>query len=163
VASALVDTMTAEGTFATHESPVWRERSDFIVHASLPEPDCLEQLWCRQLDDERFEVCCLPFFLYDVALGDIVRTAPSGGRTHVLVEVLQPSGRFVFRVWFGQSFHPREEIAAQLESLGALLEWSSANLLAVDACDQAHAQEIADFLQEQEKLGHLPFEAGKTF
>ena len=28
-----------------------------------------EQLWARRLDEERFEVCCIPFFAYDVALG----------------------------------------------------------------------------------------------
>jgi hypothetical protein len=49
-----------------------------------------------------------------------------------------------------------------LESLGALLEWSSPSLLAVDARDRAHAQVVADFLQEREGLGHLMFETGKT-
>ncbi len=65
-------------------------------------------------------------------------------------------------MYFGRSAHPREEITGQLESLGALLEWSSANLLAVDARDQAHAQVVADFLQEREDLGQLMFETGKT-
>lgn len=162
MAAAVVAAMKAQGTFSTHEKPVWRERSDFVINAALPEPDRFEQLWCRQVGDGRFEVCCIPFFLYDVALGDVVRTAPAGGRTYMLAEVLRPSGRFVFRVWFGQSFHPREEIAAALESRGALLEWSSTNLLAVDACDHAHAQKLADFLQEREGLGQLMYETGKS-
>jgi hypothetical protein len=31
-------------------------------------------LWARQVGDRRFEICCIPFFLYDVALGDVVET-----------------------------------------------------------------------------------------
>jgi hypothetical protein len=65
-------------------------------------------------------------------------------------------------VWFGEAFHPRQEIADELAELGALLEWSSANLLAVDAADEAHAQAIADYLAEQESAGHLMFETGRT-
>jgi hypothetical protein len=158
----MVVTVTAQGTFSTHEQPVWRERSNFIINAALPEQERFEQLWCNQLTDDRFEVCCIPFFLYDVALGDVVRTAPACGRTYVFREVLEPSGRFVFRVWFGDSFHPRDDVAAELQARGALLEWSSRNLLAVDARDAALAQQIAVYLQEKEDAGQLAYETGKT-
>jgi hypothetical protein len=66
----------------------------------------------------------------------------------------------VFRVRFGQSLHPREEIAAELEALGSLIEWSSRDLLAVDAADVKHAQVVADFLMEREMAGHLVYETG---
>ncbi|NOV98762.1 hypothetical protein HDG69_003357 [Isoptericola halotolerans] len=58
--------------FSVHDEPAWRERASFIVHAALPEQGRYEQLWCRQVSDDTFEVCCIPFFLYDVALGDLV-------------------------------------------------------------------------------------------
>jgi hypothetical protein len=45
---------------------------------------------------------------------------------------------------------------------GALLEWSSTNLVAVDARDRTQAQQLAAFLQQQDDLGHLVYEAGKT-
>ena len=86
-------------------------------------------MWGRQIDEFRFEICCIPFFVSDIALGDIVET----DRNYIVSEVVQPSGRYVFRVWFGESFHPRDEIAEQLKELGALIEWSSLNLLGVDA------------------------------
>ena len=91
-------------------------------------------------------------------MGDVVETDSD----FMARGVSTRSGRHVFRVYFGRSAHPREEITQQLESLGALLEWSSANLLAVDAGDQAHAQVVADFLQEREELGQLLYETGKT-
>ncbi|HEY4668880.1 MAG TPA: DUF4265 domain-containing protein [Tepidiformaceae bacterium] len=155
----------SEKRFAVHTDPVWRERSNFIIHAELGEQDLLgrfEQLWTRQVGEDRFEVCCIPFFLYDVALGDIVATVPKGGHQYVLEGVVEPSGRFVFRVWFGGSFHPREEIAEQLTQLGALLEWSSVNLLAVDAADALQAQRVADFLQERRNRGQLLYDTGRS-
>lgn len=143
-----------------HRNPVWRERSNFILAARI-EPDATgvstEQLWGRQIDERHFELCCIPFFAYNLSLGDIVETDGE----YLVSEVCHASGRYVLRVWFGDSFHPREDVAAALEGLGALLEWSSLNLLAVDACDQEHAQQIADYLQECEELGWLLFEKGR--
>lgn len=106
----------------------------------------------------RFEVCCIPFFVYDVALGDLVETDIS----YNILRVIEHSGRFVFRVWFGETFHPRQDVADELVARGALLEWSSANLLAVDAADEVHAQVIADYLSEEERADRLMFETGRS-
>jgi uncharacterized protein DUF4265 len=147
-----------EPTDVIHREPVWRERADFIIGAPLPEEGRAEQLWARQVEDHLFEICCIPFFVFDVALGDIVET----NARQDIVDVVQRSGRFVFRVWFGESFHPRQEIAEQLSDLGALLEWSSDNLLAVDANGASLAQMIADFLGEREGEGQLKYETGRS-
>lgn len=157
--------MTEAKEFVVHQDPVWRERSNFVINAELPEKDRprrFEQLFARRVDDDRFEVCCIPFALYDVALGDIVATAPKGDRKYVVKEVVKPSGRYVFRVWFGESFQPRDEIVQELRGLGSLVEWSSRNLLAVDAVDLEHAQLVADFLMVREKTGHLVYETGRS-
>ncbi len=156
--------MTGAEREARHSEPVWGERSDFIIGADVSaysEVADREQLWARRLGENRFELCCIPFFLYDVALGDVVETAPVGDRSFMLRRVIERSGRYVFRVWFGQTEQPREDVVARLASLGALLEWSSANLLAVDAKDQAHAQEITDHLAAAQADGRLVFERGR--
>jgi hypothetical protein len=96
----------SKSSFVVHQDPVWREHSNFVINAYLPETDQtreFEQLFARQISDDRFELCCIPFFLFDMALGDIVRTAPTGGRQYVVTEVETPSGRYVFRAWFGES------------------------------------------------------------
>lgn len=67
-------------------------------------------------------MCCIPFALYDVALGDVVRARPEDTRKYVVKEVVKSSGRYVFRVWFGESFQPRGDIAHGLEVLGALTD-----------------------------------------
>jgi len=150
--------MTTHRVDAVHSAPVWRDRANFIIGAPLPEPGRAEQLWTRQVGDRRFEICCIPFFVYDVALGDIVETDGN----YDLVRVIVPSGRFAFRVWFGESSYPREAIAEELSELGALLEWSSANLLAVDAADAVRAQRVADYLAEQQGAGRLMYETGRS-
>ena len=150
---------------AVHRDPVWRERSDFIIAVEIEPGDTgkdTEQLWARKIDESHFELCCIPFFTYHLALGDVVRTEPIGDRLYMVAEVTQPSGRFVFRVWFGGTTEPRQDILNKLESLGGLLEWSSNNLLAVDASDTDHAQLIADYLRACSAEDKLVYEPGKT-
>ena len=143
---------------STHPHAVWRDRANFIVAASLPEEGRTEQLWARQLDAQRFEVCCIPFFLYDVALGDVVETDAA----LLLKRVTRASGRYVFRVWFGEGPGEGEEIAKALIDQGCLIEWSSPNLLAVDTVDADHASKVAGYLQQRETEGGLLYETGKT-
>jgi Domain of unknown function (DUF4265) len=151
--------MSSEAIFSLHNEPAWRERSNFIINAVLPdESGRFEQLWALQRGDYLFELCCIPFFLYNVALGDLVETDSN----YRLSRVVESSGRFVFRVWFGESFEPRQNIADELVQMEALVEWSSLNLLAVDAPDAAHAQRIADCLLAYEQVGGLVYETGRS-
>lgn len=145
---------------AQHPEPVWRDRSDFVIAAEIEDGGevATEQLFVRQLSPYRFELCCIPFFLYDVALADVVET----DEDYLVRRVVEPSGRYVFRVWFGETAHPRGEIAEDLGELGALLEWSSVNLLAVDARDHDHAQQIANYLAAAQAGGRLMFETGRS-
>jgi Domain of unknown function (DUF4265) len=154
--------VTAAEAFSTHPEPAWGDRANFVINAKLPEEGRFEQLRARQISDDTFELCCIPFFLYDVALGDVVQTEPADGRKYVLARVVKPSGHYVFRAYFGRSAHPREEILERLHELGAVTEWSSATLLAIDALDVDHAQQVADFLQARADLGQLMFETGKS-
>lgn len=102
----------------THAEPVWRERSNFVIATAIDSANAdvtTEQLWARKIDEMRFELCCIPFFAYDVALGDVVET----DRQYVVQRVVRRSGRFVFRAWLGDSLQPRRETADQLEAAGS--------------------------------------------
>ncbi len=155
--------MTGRGIFSVHAEPVWRDRADFIVNAPLSEENRFEQLWVRRVDDDVFEVCCIPFFLFDVALGDMVQTSPVGDLKYVVSQVVKSSGRWVFRTHFeaGQLVH-RDAVAQKLVELGASLEWSSKSLLAIDVADAEGAQQVANFLQERTDLGQLIYETGRS-
>ncbi|MBI9114878.1 DUF4265 domain-containing protein [Sanguibacter suaedae] len=43
------------------------------------EGDNLEQLWTKRVGDDLLELCCIPFFAYDLALGNVVRAEASSG------------------------------------------------------------------------------------
>lgn len=141
-----------------HANPVWRDQSDFIVGAVLPDSAGTEQLWARQVAANRFVVCCIPFFLYDLALGDLVETDAE----HTVKRVVEPSGRFVFRVWFAGSSASHEEVVEKLLQKGALVEWSSQNLLAVDAKHEQAASKISEYLSQCEQASMVSYETGKT-
>jgi hypothetical protein len=141
-----------------HRNPVWRSRSDFIIAATIEGGGDFktEQIWVRR-DGELFEICCIPFFIYNLALGDLV----SADSEYLITGVVRASGRYVFRVWFGDSPNSRAEVSVRLAEMGSLLEWSSDNLVAVDAADIEHAQLVADYLNEREQEGQLTYETGR--
>jgi len=151
-----------------HENPVWRERANFIIAAKIdPEPTDRrwrwEQLWARQVTENVFRLCCIPFFVYDLALGDEVETTHREERRYVVQQVIKPSGHYTFRAWFYDS-SVRREVAGELAGLGCLMEWRSSysNLLAVDAASDDQAQMVADFLFRKEQLELLTYETGRT-
>ena len=54
-----------------------------------------EQLWTRKIDAFRFEICCIPFFIYNLSLGDEVDTDDN----FTVKNIARPSGQYTFRVW----------------------------------------------------------------
>jgi hypothetical protein len=161
----LMNTMSGD-LVITHEAPVWRERADFIIRAKIEglEPAGVpkwEQLWTHQLDRNRYEICCIPFFIYNVALGDVVsiQRLPDD---HVLKAIVKRSGRYVFRAWFVDETI-KDDVAQQLEhSMNCLLEqrWGNSKLLAIDVVTGAGAQKVADFLHELQQQQKLYYETG---
>ena len=150
-----------EDVFLTHREPVWRDRSNFIIMAALPGAGRFEQLWARQEGADLFELCCIPFFVHNLALGDVVRTDADDEKAHVIKGVVRPSGRWTFRVWLGDSAEDRLSVETEMLALGMLTEWSSPNLLAVDAETDALAQRLADALAEGERMGRWVYETGR--
>jgi len=150
---------------ATHQEPVWRDRANFIIAAEIDLSGteiASEQLWARKITDTEFEICCIPFFVYDLALGDVVRTAAKGGKQYIVDEVIRGSGHFTFRVSLSRSNLSRDDLAFRLNEMGALTERSSKTMLAVDATDAEHARRIADFLHSEQQAGRLIYETGRT-
>jgi hypothetical protein len=144
-----------------HETPVWRDRANFIIGALLDEPGKWEQLWARQVGPNRFELCCIPFMTYGLALGDVVETEARDGHEHLVARVVGPSGRFAMRAWFLDT-SVAAQVAERLGTAGALLEWRGhwSRLLAIDAADEAMTHVVADTLRPYEEAGQLNIEIG---
>ena len=149
-----------------HVHPAWRDKADFMLNMKIDSEDGVlryEQLWVKRHDNELFEICCIPFFLYDLALGDKVRVAEQEGR-RVMEGAVELSGHHTFRVWFGDSPQAgtKDEVVAQMECWGCLFEWFSEYLLAIDAANDETAVAVADYLLTQEEQGYLQYETGRT-
>jgi hypothetical protein len=144
---------------ATHSSPVWRDRANFVFAAHLGLKNGQnewEQLWGEKIAPQRFVICCIPFFVRDVALGDEVETDAD----FVLQRVIRPSGQVTFRVWFGGHENAtRQNLVREIEAMQISLEWSSVNLLALSV-HEGESQRLADYLQLRENEGVLQYETG---
>jgi|SRR5690625_140212 len=150
MATTLVaSTMTMNSKIAVHAHPAWRDKANFMIFADLSESGLSgrwEQLWSRQLSETEFQLCCIPFFTYGLALGDRVTTGPAKDKKYVIQSVTRKSGRLVYRIWFDKVKNKnriREKIVQYIESRNWEFEWSSENLLAVSI---SSSQEETDFM-----------------
>lgn len=82
--------------YVIHQHPVWRDRADHIVNVDLDHglSGKQEQLWTRLVGADEVEICCIPFFAYDLSLGDIAVIDANG----LVGGVARRSGRHVFRI-----------------------------------------------------------------
>ncbi|MFM9876754.1 MAG: DUF4265 domain-containing protein [Rhodoglobus sp.] len=119
--------------------------------------DTFEQLWVRRLSSDLLEICCVPFFLYDISLLDVVRW--DAVQNSITVE--KPSGRYVFRVRFSPELEQGEWVA-KLASLGAGVERSSPSMIALDSENVQVAQRLADLLAKGESTGAPEYETGRS-
>jgi hypothetical protein len=148
-----------------HPNPVWRGKANYTLIMKIDSEDDVlrhEELWARQVTDELFEICCIPFFIYDIHLGDIVRIRQYGER-NIVDGTMTPSGHHTFRVWF-QTYSPavKEDVLQHMQQLGCVMEAFSDQLTAVDAPDDATALQLAHYLEEQMATGALDYETGRT-
>jgi hypothetical protein len=82
---------------ATHVHPAWRDRADYIFKYSLEGHDDREweQMWGKKNDDNSITICCIPFFAYGLALGDVVEI----DHKSVFIRLKQESGNLTIRAW----------------------------------------------------------------
>jgi Domain of unknown function (DUF4265) len=85
-----------------HQTPVWKDRADFIINTIVEqEPDgrkVWEQLWSEQTDENLFRLCCIPFFVYELNLGDEFETHNEGGQRHVVNRIVRCSEHYTLLV-----------------------------------------------------------------
>lgn len=150
----------------THDFPIWREKADFILAARLTEADVpkgfkWEQIWAKRVGDGTFEICCIPFVSYGLALGDWVSTKPVEERTYVINQIVQRSGHHTYRVWFNSTMR-RGSTIYQIQKLGCLVEerWKDSNLVAVDSPDPGSSMELEHILKDLEETLDIEWESG---
>ncbi len=145
-----------------HENPVWRDKANYIIRVYLEDVDGRsqwEQLWVKKIDERKYIICCIPFFAFDLALGDEVETDENS----VVQKVTKPSNSHCFRVWFGnaKSINTKDMIVKELEGMCSFIEWSSENFLAVSV-EENSAKKVADYLYFNENEERLNYETARS-
>lgn len=147
-----------------HLNPIWREKADYIIGASVPplhkssDDKPWEQLWARKINERNFELCCIPFFAYGLALGDEVVT----NEDNMISKVSKKSGNTTMRIWFTDKITRRDidGFCDFLFSYGYLHEWYSEHLLGINSSSLTTTEALIDNLKEYETVGKLYFEIG---
>ncbi|WP_052489108.1 DUF4265 domain-containing protein [Streptomyces sp. 150FB] len=147
-------------TIITHEDPIGRGPTNFMIHADLSDRQdgWREQLWTRQLTEDRFEVACLPFFTYGICYHDVV-TIDSN---HLVAAVVQKSGHRTLRVALVAEHQDRDQLHELLHDkvVEAALphEWLQGTYLSVDLPPSTDPAALVEALETPARAGALHWE-----
>jgi hypothetical protein len=152
--------MESKERFLTHSTPVWREKADTVLMLCVlnnSERTDYEQIWGRQISDQLFEVCCIPFFADDINLGDVVQTDLEFN----IQGVYKRSNQNGLRIWLlEQDVAMRNTLVEKLSLAANFIEWSSENFFALSV-SSAKLGQLRVLLQSAAEQGLLEFDEVK--
>ncbi|HTN25602.1 MAG TPA: DUF4265 domain-containing protein [Solirubrobacteraceae bacterium] len=123
-----------------------------------------EGLLARRLGDGRARMCAVPFWVYDLNLGDEVAVMDSAEGAAVVTAVVVDGGNYTFRVRFEDAADDDvrwRDLMVDLEPFDCWFDVRSPTFVALSA-PSAHAQAVADYLADREQHGELLFETGRS-
>jgi len=140
---------------AQHNEPAWRHKADFVLGVKITDSVWAkeyqdEQLAAREIGDSTFEICCIPFMIYDLCLGDVVKTDDEFN----VNAIVKSGGHFGFRVATRDGLE-QQEVVARAHEMGCLTERFSAKLCAIDAIDEDIAREVSGMLLSLREQGKI--------
>ncbi|WP_412520606.1 DUF4265 domain-containing protein [Actinomadura madurae] len=130
--------MSSKVSFIVHEEPVIRPDQAHIAVVDLEPfgfPRQMEQIWLRPLSDRNYEVCCLPFRVYGLAMGDVVSLDEEARSVN---KIIRHSGNRVFRIFFPSSPSLKDFLSAKDSVISAIrdadlqAEWSGDRHVAIN-------------------------------
>jgi hypothetical protein len=133
--------------YVSHPAPARRGDQHLMAMVDLAPfglENKLEQLWLRATS-EGYEICCIPFWPYGMALGDTVAVSEDNRVTRVIAK----SGRFVLRVMFvhpGPSPEFRDRLQDALATADLMYEWDEDRYVALDIPEKSQGQAVYDLL-----------------
>ena len=145
----------------THEEQPPRDSGQCRLLLRIPQdedgltPFSVERVWVSPREDGTYEIDNIPFFSYDVAVGDIVRAEEDGGDLF-FEEVVQASGNSVIRV----KLHAEAErlpLYAELQALGCDAE-AFGTLVAVNVPARIPYEPIFALLKQGQEDDRWGFE-----
>lgn len=138
---------------------VWFSRAD----ADAASGGLWEGLLARRLAPDRARICAVPFWLYDVNLGDEVELIESGEHAAVATRVVVDAGAYTFRVIFEGAASNDERWKALMADLECYVCWfdiRSPGYIAL-SCAAEQAESVAAYLHQREQSEDLRYETGR--
>lgn len=126
-----------------------------IVFGLADEQYQVESLWAVPMESGGYLIDNIPWYVREVALGDVVEAAPGeDGRLYFAGEILRHSGNRTVRLRLAEESLPRSgAIQEALERLGAESELDPSDLMAVNI-PAAVSEEARKFLEAGSLQGH---------
>lgn len=151
-----------DGQFVVSQEAERADRTVWVAFDTEGDDASWEGLLATAGDDGKVTVQSVPYFVYDLALGDEVSTVASAEGPLVAVEPTRRSGMLTFRVVFGGSDDDRwQQLMRDLEPWSCWFDVRSPRFVAIAASPE-HAQAVADYLHSREQRGELQYETGQT-
>lgn len=152
--------------YITHDAPVRRSEQNYIAMVDL-EPfgfaASMEQIWLTSLSESTFQVSCVPFRAYGIALNDGVELDPLGRQ---VTRVVQKSGHRVFRAFFPPALSS-DGLSAILDPLvaachagGLQFEWSGDRHIAIDLPPGGRIDGVWQIVEQLASNGQAVWEWG---
>ena len=133
-----------------------RGKTGKLVKIQFFEPDVgYENLWAAPIKGETYRIESIPFFVYGVSLGDIVKASPDGEGRLQFEKVLQPSGHKTLRARsddFIKHATRLKSVISHLRKLSSDVEVLNSRLLAIDIPPSANLETITKYLTNRAKV-----------
>jgi hypothetical protein len=141
---------------ATHTHPAWIERADYIFRCRIESQnggDEWEQMWGKVIEENTYMVCCIPFFVYGLSLGDIIKLD-----TNRDFEIIKKSLNITIRIWTA-NLEPliKSQMISKALNLCDNAEMHSEILHAFSVCEN-RSSALLDFLNQQVKQTEIIYE-----
>jgi hypothetical protein len=121
-----------------------------------------ETLWAERVDERRFRLRNVPFFVFGVGVDDVIFAREAGDDIFEFESVSIHGGHSTYRIIAGATISS-EQINSkwqELEELGCTYEQGPGRLRAVDAPPKADIHKVYALLEEGERGGLWDFEEG---
>jgi hypothetical protein len=116
-----------------------------------------EAMWAIKRDTG-YEIDNIPFYVQELALGDVISAQPDAGGALWYSELIQPSGHSTLHLWFA---HEKDvaPVRETLRQLGCASEVSDLpRLVAVDVPPEVPYERVKEFLERCEGAGQLEYQ-----
>ena len=136
-----------------------------LPRTGTPKEPGSESFWAKPLAQDLYELQNVPFFAYDLHLGDVVRaTASDPDRLLKIREVVSRGGHKTLRVFFDSSISDSDRLAMleDLRQWGGTAEQAWGRMFSVDVEPSGDYGAVCDRLWAWEKEGKLAYETGAT-